>query len=134
MDYETRVAGPRRERKLKEREKKMRELRGFMGEGNIVGGGPTEGAQGRDISRLVQVQVDDHSQSVAESCDDHVMECAGSSEQSPESPDDHMTNEDDIISEGDQSGKLVWVAVRLPERTIRSQFFTSQTMKVGSGK
>ena len=127
------MAGPRRERKLEETERKMRHIRGFGDEGNIVGGGPSQGAHGRGVSRLLQYQ----SESVAGSHDDHVNETDQSSDregnhqsdQTAESHDDHMTG-DDIVSEGDQSGKLVWVAVRLPDRTIRNQFYTSQTVKV----
>ena len=129
-EYESRVAGPRRERKMEERERRMRDIRGFRGQGDIVGGGATEGAHSTGVSRLIQD--DDQSQPVTGSHDNHVNECGRSSDQTPESCDHHMTNDDDIISDGDQSGKLVWVAVRLPERTIRSQFYTSQTMKVGT--
>ena len=60
-DNARRVAGSRRERKMEERERKMRDIRGFRGQGNILGGKPTEGAHSRGI-RLVED--DDQSQSV----------------------------------------------------------------------
>ena len=43
--------------------------------------------------------------------------------------DGHVTD-DDVIGEGDQSGRKVWLAVQLPTRTLRSQFHISQAMKV----
>ena len=110
------MAGPRRQRKLQEAEEKMRHIRGFPGDGNVVGGEQTE------VSRLL----DDQSQSVAESHDETDTE-DGDGEL--ESHDSHVTD-DDAINEGDQSGKQVWVAVRLPNRTLRNHFYTSQTIKV----
>ena len=96
VDYEARVAGPRRERKLEENERKMRYLRGFgKDEGRTVGYGSG----------------------------------AGSCDQGAESHDSHVTD-DDVIGEGDQSGRRVWLAVQLPTRTVHHQFHISQTMKV----
>ena len=51
-----------------------------------------------------------------------------SSDQGAESHDSHVI--DDVISEGDQSGRKVWLAVQLPDRTLRRQFHITQTMKV----
>lgn len=89
----------------------MRYFRGFgSSDGNIVGG---------DIG--VQSRLIDQSQSVAGSHDEHSIE----------SCDSHVTDDDDdVISESDQSGRLIWVAVRLLNKTIRKQFYTSQTIKV----
>ena len=125
-DFERRIAGPRWQRKLEEADKKMRYIRGFGGEGNIVGGGDSQGADGRGVSRLLQV---DQSQEVAASHDTD-SKVTASHESSQSSDGDHVT--DDDITDGDQSGKLVWVAVRAPNRTVRSQFYTSQTMKVST--
>ena len=51
-----------------------------------------------------------------------------SHDQGAESRDSHVI--DDVISEGDQSGRKVWLAVQLPDRTLRRQFHITQTMKV----
>ena len=107
-DYDQRVGRPRRERKLEETEKKMRYIRGFVGEGETVGG------RGEGVSRLL----DDQSQSVEERT------------QSGGSHDSHVTS-DDVTGEGDQSGKQIWIAVQLPSgKSLQSQFYTSQTIKV----
>ena len=57
---------------------------------------------------------------------------AGSCDQGAESRDGHVAD-DDVIGEGDRSGRKVWLAVQLPTRTLRSQFHISQTMKVSPG-
>ena len=106
----------------------MRYIRGFVGEGNIVGRGDSRGEDGRGVSRLLQV---DQSQEVTVSHDPESKVTASHDTESSQSSDgDHMT--DDDIIDGDQSGKLVWVAVRVRDRTVRSQFHISQTMKVST--
>jgi hypothetical protein len=98
-DYESRVAGPRRVRKLEKNERKSIYFRGFGAhEGRTLG--EASGGAG-----------------------------AGSCDQGAESRDGHVTD-DDVIGEGDRSGRKVWLAVQLPTRTLRSQFHISQTMKV----
>ena len=126
-DFERRVAGPRRERKLGEAERKMRHIRGFGDDGEVLGGQISPGGPDRGASRLLQSR-GDQSQSVAGSRDSRVT----GSDQSPvrsESRDSHMTDDDDV-GEGDQSGNPIWILVRLPDRTLRKQFYTSQTVKV----
>ena len=109
-DFERRVAGPRREWKLGEAERKMRHIRGFGDDGEVLGGQISPGGPDRGASRLLQSH-GDQSQSVAGS------------------RDGHMTDDDDV-GEGDQSGNLIWILLRLPDRTLRKQFYTSQTVKV----
>ena len=105
-DYESRVAGPRRVRKLEKNERKSIYFRGFGAhEGRTLG--EASGGAG------------------AGSCD----QGAGSCDQGAESRDGHVTD-DDVIGEGDRSGRKVWLAVQLATRTLRSQFHISQTMKV----
>ena len=113
--FEQSVTSPRREQKLKQLEEKMKSIRGFHGEGFAVGSS-SERENGRDGSRLVL----EH--------DEHIRRRRV--EQSNEASS-HVTRTDQSDSEEeDEGGRLITIALKLPNKSVRKQFKTSYKVKV----
>ena len=111
------MAGPRRERKLQLLEEKMKSIRGFQGEGSAVGSSRSKVANGGG-SRLLS----EHDELVGRK-----------NEQSESELRSHVITTDQSDSESDQEdeeGKLITIALKLPNQSVKKQFKTSYKIKV----
>jgi hypothetical protein len=113
-DFEQRVAAPRREQKLQQLEEKMKSIRGFRGEGSVVGSSSTGG----ETSRLMG----EHDQVIRRRNVEQRREGAS-----------HVTgtNQSDSESEEEnEEGRLITVVLKLPSKSVQKQFRTSYKIKV----
>lgn len=113
--FEQHITLPRREQKLKQLEEKMKSIRGFHGEGFAVGSS-SELDNGREGSRLVR----EHNEHIRRK----------RVEQNQLSPSHVTTTDQSDSEEEDEEGKLITVAVKLPNKSVRKQFKTSYRVKV----
>ena len=126
-DYDTRIAGPRREERLRRMEEQMRSIRGFRGEGQTLRSEePASSSLGqrqlRDPVADSQRQLDNRHHVTADSSGvashgDHVTE-------KDESGDSHVTER------SEEEGRVVTLGLRLRDRTVRKQFYTTDTVQV----
>ena len=126
-DYDTRIAGPRREERLRRLEEQMRSIRGFSGEGQTLRGeGPASSSLGqrqlRDPVADSQRQLDNRHHVTGDSGrvtshGDHVTE-------KDESGDSHVTER------SEEGGRVVTLGLRLRDRTVRKQFYTTDIVQV----
>ena len=117
-DFEQRVAAPRREQKLHQLEEKMKSIRGFHGEGSVVGS-CSEGATGGGSSRLMG----EHDEVIRRR----------NVEQSREGARSHVIGTNQSDSEGEEEneeGRLITIALKLPSKSVHKQFRTSYKIKV----
>ena len=122
-----RIAGPRREERLRRLEEQMRSIRGFKGEGQTLRGEePVSSSLGqRQLRGHVadcQRQLDDRHHVTSDSSGvashgDHVTEI-------DESGDSHVTER------SEEKGTVVTLGLRLRDRTVRKQFYTTDTVQV----
>ena len=110
------MIAPRREQKLQELEEKMKSIRGFQGEGSVIGSCSEGGAGG--ASRLTR----EH---------DEVIRRRKVELSREEASHVTMTNQSDSESEEEnEEGKLITIAVKLPSKSVQKQFRTSYKIKV----
>lgn len=110
-DYERRIGEPRREQKLKQLEEKMKNIRGFRGEGHTL----DAESSARSLRSKPQGQAP--------------MPRSPAGGQGRESPLSNATESDDNTETvGDE--RTIIVALKLPEKTVRRQFLTRDKVQV----
>ena len=115
-DFEQRVTAPRREQKLQQLEEKLKSIRGFQGEGSVVGS-CSEGTNDRS-SRLMG----EH---------DEVIRRRKMEERRGAASDVTGINQSDSESEEEnKEGRLITIALKLPSKSVHKQFRTSHRIKV----
>lgn len=120
-DFEQQVTEPRREQKLKKLEEKMKMIRGFRGEGAVVGLAGEMVTVDTGASRLVR----EHNEQIRRRRDEQSKESAS-----------HVTSQTDqsdseYEGEENEEGKMITIALKLPSKSVKKQFRTSYHVKVG---
>lgn len=111
------MAAPRREQKLQQLEEKMKLIRGFQGEGSVVGS-CSERTTGGGMSRLMG----EHDEVIRRRNVEQSREAAN-----------HVTrtNQSDSESEEEnEEGRLITIALKLPSKSVHKQFRTTYKIKV----
>ena len=101
----------------------MRSIRGFRGEGQTLGGeGAVSSSQGQRQLRDSQRQLGNRH---------HVTRDSGG----VTSHGDHVTEKDEsgdrhVTEQSEERGRVVTLGLRLRDRTVRKQFYTTDTVQV----
>ena len=113
VDFESRIGAPRREMKLKQAEEKSMFIRGFHGEGEVLGGGGhSETRLRRPVHRVTSPEI-----LVTPPPDDHVR-----------SLESHVTSAEERTTEN--AGETITLSLRQPDKTSRKQFRTTDKVEV----
>ena len=126
-DYDARIAGPRREERLRRLEEQTRSIRGFRGEGQTLR--EEEPASSSLGQRQLRDPVAD---SQRQSGNRHHVTADSSG---VASHGDHVTEKDEsvdshVTERSEEEGRVVTVGLRLRDRTVRKQFYTTDTVQV----
>ena len=116
-DFEQRITAPRREQKFKQLEEKMKLIRGFRGEGFVVGSNGE--ADAGHASKLVG----EHDEVIRRRKVDQSKEASHVIKVN-QSESDLETEEEN------EEGRLITIALKLPNKSVHKQFRTSYKIKV----